>query len=72
MRLHLSKKRGSGTGYEGVSKSGPRFIAEHNRKSLGTFNTAVEAAVVYAHAKANACRQDVLIIINFDQPSPCR
>ena len=76
MRLHLSKgkwaKRGSGTGYEGVSKSRTRFVAAHNHKFLGTFDTAVEAAVVYARAKANACRQDVLIIINFIQASPCR
>ena len=72
MRLHLSKKRGSVTGYEGVYQRGASFFARKRGKSLGTFETAVEAAVEYARAKANACRQDVLIIINFDQPSPCR
>ena len=48
-RLHLSA---SESGYKGVSRSGSRrFLArfcDGSRKYLGTFETAVEAAVAYA------------------------
>ena len=45
LQLHLSSR--SETGYLGVrlSKSGDRFRAEHADTNLGTFDTAVEAAV---------------------------
>ena len=48
LQLHLSSR--SATGYLGVrlSKSGDRFRAEHADTNLGTFDTAVEAAVAYA------------------------
>ena len=45
LQLHLSSR--SETGYLGVrlSKSDDRFRAEHADTNLGTFDTAVEAAV---------------------------
>ena len=50
MRLHLS--RHMATGYRGVSSTGGRFQARYGRNetyvNLGTYATAVEAAVAYA------------------------
>ena len=54
----------SGTGYKGVRKrASGRFQAEHKvdggrRVSLGTFATAVEAAVAYTRAVGEAERQE--------------
>ena len=42
----------SATGYKGVYKQGKKFRAEHKGKSLGTYSTAVEAAVAYAKRMA--------------------
>ena len=51
LTLHLSQ-RNSTTGYKGVSKNGKRFKAERRMGGkvyyIGTFDTAVEAAVAYA------------------------
>ena len=47
--LHLSSN--STTGYKGVTPQGNRFYARATKgqqKSLGTFGTALEAAVAYA------------------------
>ncbi|EOD27574.1 hypothetical protein EMIHUDRAFT_235566 [Emiliania huxleyi CCMP1516] len=58
MRLYLSS---NGTGYRGVRKDSGRFQARHRvdgrRDSLGTFDTAVEAAVAYARAVSEAPAQ---------------
>ena len=50
LRLHLSSH--SSTGYKGVDKLGSRFRVRHKGgkkvRSVGIFDTAVEAAVAYA------------------------
>ena len=62
LRLQLSSS--SGTGYRGVRKrASGRFQAEHKvdggrRVSLGTFATAVEAAVAYTRAVGEAEGQE--------------
>ncbi|EOD39995.1 hypothetical protein EMIHUDRAFT_223217 [Emiliania huxleyi CCMP1516] len=62
LRLQLCSS--SGTGYKGVRKrASGRFQAEHKvdggrRVSLGTFATAVEAAVAYTRAVGEAERQE--------------
>ena len=38
---------GSATGYAGVEPSGKKYRARHKNVNLGTFDTAVEAAVAY-------------------------
>ncbi|EOD25145.1 hypothetical protein EMIHUDRAFT_206274 [Emiliania huxleyi CCMP1516] len=52
LRLHLSSS--SSTGYKGVSRERSRFRAQHHVDGkdvyLGSFDTAVEAAVAYARA----------------------
>jgi len=52
LQLHLSSS--SATGYKGVCHSGDGFRAGHRvggiSKHIGTFDTAVEAAVAYARA----------------------
>jgi len=54
LRLHLAERFDSSTGYRGVAKHGNRFQARVTRDGkhiyLGTFDTAVEAAVAYARA----------------------
>ncbi|EOD25865.1 hypothetical protein EMIHUDRAFT_206065 [Emiliania huxleyi CCMP1516] len=56
LRLHLSST--NSTGYTGVSWTGSRFAVEiklnGRRVHLGTFDTAVEAAVAYARAGGEA------------------
>ena len=49
-KLHLSSK--SSTGYFGVYKHSSRFQAQHANQRLGTFDTAVEAAVTHTMAWA--------------------
>ena len=46
IQLHLSDQ--NSTGYLGVYSKRAKFIAQHSRKGLGSFHTAVEAAVAYA------------------------
>ena len=56
LRLHLSSN--SATGYKGVIKNGSRFQplpwVDGKKAYLGTFGTAVEAAVAYARAVGEA------------------
>ena len=56
LRLHLSSI--TSTGYKGVHADRSRFRAEHRMGGkqvyLGTFDTAVEAAVAYARAVGQA------------------
>ena len=56
LRLHLSSS--SATGYKGVYEHFGRFKAEHSvngrRARIGTFATAVEAAVAYARVVGEA------------------
>ena len=56
LRLHLSHSSTSSTGYRGVYKHHGRFRARLWRggkeEQLGSFDTAVEAAVAYARAAA--------------------
>jgi len=55
LRLHLSS---NGTGYKGVNRQRDKFNAgcvfDGTHKHLGTFDTAVEAAVAYARAFGEA------------------
>ncbi len=48
LRLHLSGN--NPTGYLGVKQQDGRFIATHAKQHLGSFDTAVEAAVPPAAA----------------------
>jgi len=61
LRLHLSSS--SSTGYKGVYEHSGRFVAQDRRggrnASLGTFDTAVEAAVAYARAVGQAAAEPV-------------
>jgi len=61
LRLHVSSRSNNTTGYTGVVKHGSRFKAQDRRDgkavSLGTFDTAVEAAVAYARAVGQAPAQ---------------
>ncbi|EOD16372.1 hypothetical protein EMIHUDRAFT_451545 [Emiliania huxleyi CCMP1516] len=61
LRLHVSSRNNNTTGYNGVVKDGSRFKAQDRRGgkavSLGTFDTAVEAAVAYARAVGQAPAQ---------------
>ena len=49
--LYLSRK--SRTGYRGVRQEGSRFRAESRGVSLGTYDTAVEAAAAYAKQQSD-------------------
>ena len=45
-------KSDNATGYKGVRPNGKKFMASIGNNHLGTFDTAQQAAVVYAKAKA--------------------
>ena len=55
--LHLSAK--SSSGYLGVGRRGRRFVCNHRNTRVGTFKTALEAAVAYAKAAATATEENM-------------
>ena len=55
-KLHLATRSNNKTGYKGVKEQNGRFYAERwidgKQVHLGTYDTAVEAAVAYARHAA--------------------
>ena len=51
LRLHIDMKGLNSTGYLGVSMSHEKYLARYANKTLGCYDTALEAAVAYARGR---------------------